>query len=126
MNKIDVFFVCFSIYLAWLFAIFMIPAPYVNILYAGLASWYVGTRIGALAGDLTGSSYKAMYREISTVCDDQQRILDMQHNFTREQNDLIHMQHAKIDALMFEYCPDEMTANQIANYEKHQQPMRPH
>ncbi len=27
---------------------------------------------------------------------------------------------AQIDALMFEYCPDEMTQEQIAEYEKHQ------
>ncbi len=27
---------------------------------------------------------------------------------------------AKIDALMLEYCPDEMTPQQIANYESHQ------
>lgn len=26
---------------------------------------------------------------------------------------------AKIDELMFEYCPDEMTTEQIAEYEKH-------
>jgi hypothetical protein len=27
---------------------------------------------------------------------------------------------AKIDALMLEYCPDEMTPQQLANYEFHQ------
>jgi hypothetical protein len=30
-----------------------------------------------------------------------------------------HSLMAKIDALMFEYCPDEMTPEQIANYEAH-------
>lgn len=29
---------------------------------------------------------------------------------------------AKIDALMLEYCPDEMTPEQIANWERHQVP----
>lgn len=29
---------------------------------------------------------------------------------------------AKIDALMLEYCPDEMTAEQKAEYAKHQKP----
>ena len=28
----------------------------------------------------------------------------------------------KIDELMLEYCPNEMTAEQLENYEKHQQP----
>ncbi len=27
---------------------------------------------------------------------------------------------AKIDALMLEYCPDEMTPEQLANWERHQ------
>lgn len=30
---------------------------------------------------------------------------------------------AKIDALMLEYCPDEMTPEQLANWAKHQQPI---
>ncbi len=29
---------------------------------------------------------------------------------------------AKIDALMLEYCPDEMTEEQMANWERHQVP----
>jgi hypothetical protein len=29
---------------------------------------------------------------------------------------------AKIDALMLEYCPDEMTEDQVANWERHQVP----
>ncbi len=29
---------------------------------------------------------------------------------------------AQIDALMLEYCPDEMTTEQIDNWEKHQKP----
>lgn len=30
---------------------------------------------------------------------------------------------AKIDALMHEYCPEEMTAEQLANWAKHQKPV---
>jgi hypothetical protein len=30
---------------------------------------------------------------------------------------------AKIDELMLEYCSDEMTADQIANWERHQVPV---
>lgn len=29
---------------------------------------------------------------------------------------------ARIDMLMLEYCPDEMTPSQMANWEKHQVP----
>lgn len=31
---------------------------------------------------------------------------------------------AKIDALMFEYCPEEMTEEQIARWKKHQRPVQ--
>jgi hypothetical protein len=37
---------------------------------------------------------------------------------TQEQE--IAAQQARIDELMFEYCPDEMTPEQIAEYERHQ------
>lgn len=33
---------------------------------------------------------------------------------------LIGAQQAKIDSLMFEYCPEEMTEEQIAEWGKHQ------
>jgi hypothetical protein len=32
---------------------------------------------------------------------------------------------AKVDALMFEYCPEDVTHEQIAEYEKHQRPLPP-
>lgn len=32
-------------------------------------------------------------------------------------------QQARIDALMLEYCPDEMTPEQIAEWERHQRPV---
>jgi len=32
----------------------------------------------------------------------------------------IHSQQAKIDELMLEYCPGEMTPEQVENYAKHQ------
>jgi len=35
----------------------------------------------------------------------------------------IKAKQAKIDALMFEYCPDEMTKEQVEEYAKHQQPI---
>ncbi len=33
---------------------------------------------------------------------------------------------AKIDALMLEYCPNEMTKEQIENWKRHQQPLPQH
>lgn len=37
-----------------------------------------------------------------------------------QRDDEIKRLQAKVDALMFEYCPDEMTQEQIDEYEKHQ------
>lgn len=37
----------------------------------------------------------------------------------KQQAEIASMQ-AKIDALMLEYCPDEMTKEQMDNWEKHQ------
>jgi len=31
---------------------------------------------------------------------------------------------ARIDALMFEYCPEEMTEEQVNEWKKHQQPVK--
>ena len=36
----------------------------------------------------------------------------------------IDVKQAKIDALMLEYCPDEMTKEQLDNWAKHQMPHR--
>lgn len=33
-------------------------------------------------------------------------------------------QQARIDSLMFEHCPDEMTEDQIKTFEKHQVPQQ--
>ena len=39
--------------------------------------------------------------------------------------EIIDEQQAKIDSLMLEYCPDEMTEEQLENWEKHQKPVSP-
>ena len=38
----------------------------------------------------------------------------------REAARKIEAMQAKIDSLMFEYCPDDMTEDQIKNFEQHQ------
>ncbi len=40
--------------------------------------------------------------------------------FYNEIKDFINAQQAKIDSLMFEYCPDEMTKDQVNEWSKHQ------
>ena len=43
------------------------------------------------------------------ICDYEQEIASL--------NKIIAAKQAKIDALMLEYCPEDMTAEQLANYE---------
>ena len=45
----------------------------------------------------------------------------MAFGIARKNEDL----QAKIDALMLEYCPDDMTEEQMKNWEKHQKPVSP-
>ena len=40
-----------------------------------------------------------------------------------QQKTIQHLQ-AKIDSLMLEYCPEDMTAEQVAEWEKHQVPSK--
>lgn len=41
-------------------------------------------------------------------------------NTVQELQKQLDAKQAKIDALMFEFCPEEMTAEQISKYEKSQ------
>ena len=43
------------------------------------------------------------------ICDHEQEIASL--------HKIIAAKQAKIDALMFEYCPEDMTAEQLADYE---------
>lgn len=56
-------------------------------------------------------------KDCSAVVDRQQEMLD------RNQEQIANQQ-AKIDALMFEYCPIEMSLEQIARWKKHQRPVQ--
>jgi hypothetical protein len=51
-----------------------------------------------------------------------QRVWREQVDTLTLQNTKLLAQQAKIDALMLEYCPDEMTEDQVANWERHQVP----
>ena len=52
-------------------------------------------------------------KDCSAVVDRQQKMLD--RNAER-----LASKQARIDALMFEHCPDEMTEEQVAEWKKHQ------
>lgn len=49
-------------------------------------------------------------------------ITEEQYNQARDAIAAIPVLQAKIDALMLEYCPEEMTIEQVAKWMYHQQP----
>ena len=61
------------------------------------------------------------------IVDEQKRLIDVLYDGVESTPSAVNFvgpeeMEAKIDSLMFEYCPDEMTPAQIAEFEKHQRP----
>jgi len=56
--------------------------------------------------------------DLDSIMDDHNRVVNELHNSTKTLQ-------AKIDALMLEYCPDEMTPEQLANWGANQRPVSP-
>jgi len=59
------------------------------------------------------AALREQLKDCSAAFDKQQKQLD-------RNTEQIAAKQAKIDALMFEHCPDEMTEEQIARWKKHQ------
>ena len=119
MNKIDGFFVMFSLYLAWLFAIYLLPFWFMVIIYVTIAAWTVGLFIGRLPGRLSKKTDRDFLNEMFDVTEKQNKtmaeMLQCLHIAAAANRSL----GARIDELMFEYCPEDMTPEQIAQYEAH-------
>jgi len=63
-----------------------------------------------MSEDTNMSLFKAITRLEAELADARRTIEELQ---------------AKVDALMLEYCPDEMTAAQKENWARHQEPCQP-
>jgi hypothetical protein len=119
MNKIDAFFVMASLLLIWTFAILLLPFKVMIFVYAGISAWWVGTSIGNIPRKLAKETDRDFLYKMYSVSENQNRtMVEMLEclNLAAASNRAL---LARIDALMFEYCPDEMTEAQIANYWKH-------
>jgi len=69
------------------------------------------------------SALKSELKTIGNAIDDPRTDLTMtMSEIIIEQKQQLAAAQARIDALMLEYCPEEMTQEQIAEYEKHQRP----
>lgn len=69
------------------------------------------------------SDYLALIDRLDKVIEAQQRSIDDLKSALRAQRDIINLRQMRIDELMMEYCPDEMTEEQTANWAKYQRPV---
>jgi len=120
MNKVDAFGVMASLLLVWIFAVFLLPFKVMMFVYIAISTWWIGTSIGRLPGKLSketdGDYLDKMFEvngELSLIMGEMLQCLKIA---AIANNSL----SARIDELMFEYCPEDMTPEQIANYEAHQ------
>ncbi len=116
MNKIDAFGVMGAVLLVWIFAVFLVPAKIMAVVYMIIAAWSVGKFSGRLLSKKTDKDFLnkmfELNNEQSRVTGEMLQALKICH--AANQASL-----ARIDELMFEYCPEDMTPEQIANYEAH-------
>jgi len=125
MNKVDAFFVMFAALFVWLFCVWLLPTTIMVFVYAGISALTVGMFIGSLPDRLAKRTEKDLNRELSQVVESQLALSrDMLAELIRR-TEIIRGSQAIIDRLMFEYCPEEMTAEQIANFEAHVKAVSP-
>lgn len=117
MNRIDAFFTMFSLFLVWLFCIYLLPITVMMFVYTGIAAWSVGVFIGNVPGKLSKTTDKDILKEMFEFADKQKAVIDEMAGSNRRLLAITDSQQAFIDQLMFEYCPDEMTPEQIGRYE---------
>lgn len=117
MNKIDAFFICFALLLFWTLFIIIAPLSWTKNICWIFGSYYIGVLIARFSIGLVFNKEKEqdkMIKENFVMMD------DMLNNM-KDMTKLIHRQQARIDLLMMEYCPDEMTPAQLANWAAHQE-----
>lgn len=127
MNKIDAFFTMASLLLIWIFAVFLVPLKIMAFVYVGISVWWVGTSIGRLPAKLAKQTDKDF---LNAARDSNKKLLHIAESQSRKMHEMLQLLKradlankvllSEIDQLMFEYCPEEMMPQQIANYEAHQ------
>ena len=119
MNKIDAIGIMSACLLVWIFTVFLVPLKIMVFVYMWISAWAVGKAIGNLPRRLAKETDRDFLHGMFKVAGNQQRILDEMMLQSNEMIAMIREQQAYIDSLMFEYCPEDMTPKQIANYEAH-------
>ena len=120
MNKVDAFGVMASLLLVWLFSLYLLPFTVRMIVYASIAAWSVGRFIGRVPMMLSKKTERDFLNDMFDVADNQNKSIAEMLQCLKIAAVANRSLLARIDELMFEYCPEDMTPQQIANYEAHQ------
>jgi hypothetical protein len=121
MNKVDAFGVMTSLLLVWLFSIYLLPYKIMMFIYPAIAAWAIGRFIGRVPGMLSKETERDFLNDMFDVADNQNKAMAEMLQCLKIAAVANRSLLARIDELMFEYCPEDMTPDQIANYEAHQQ-----
>jgi hypothetical protein len=119
MNKIDAFGIMGACLLAWIFVVFLVPLKILVFVYMGISAWAVGIFIGNLPRKLAKETDKDFLKIMFEMSKRQDGYVREMYECAKAAENTNLFLLAKIDALMFEYCPEDMTPKQIANYEAH-------
>lgn len=120
-RAIPAYIVGAELFMVWLFVIFLMPEPWRGHVYMILAAFFVGTVIGKIVIRIKRGKWRFSDYLIEALENRDKTMIEMLHclKISRAATQAC---LARIDQLMFEYCPEEMTPEQIANYEAHQRP----
>ncbi len=119
MNKIDAFFVMVSLLLIWIFAIFLFPYKVMMFIYPAISAWAFGIFIGNVPRKLAKETDRDYLDGAFKMIDEQHKEMVDMLFWMKEAAAYSRSLEARIDELMFEYCPEDMTEAQIAHYEAH-------
>lgn len=108
---------------AWVLSVLMMPKEIMMVIYAGVASWSIGKFIAHVPSILSKETNKDSLKNMFELADGMHNLINEMFASLIQCRNTMAAQQAKIDALMLEYCPEEMTPEQIANYEAHQKRM---
>lgn len=120
MNKIWASILTFYAYEIWVFAVFAIPDRIMICINLIIASIAVGLWLPKMYFALTKQSKNRLLDEMHAVGMRQDKCMYDLYAINKTLATTIRSLQAEIDRLMFEFCPDEMSPQQIANFENHQ------
>lgn len=112
----------------WIFILFFIPPLLKGIIVGSFAGIFVGWNVGNLFvrkvfGKITKKDYQKLTGKMLSLQSRMIKEIENSYQDLRKTGNQLMAAQAKIDQLMFEFCPEDMTSEQVANWEAHQKPV---